>query len=156
MSNSDLAVSVRGLSKSYTIAHNDKRHVTLAEQVLSRIRNPFKGATTEAFAVAAHLSPDILIVDEVLAVGDAEFQQKCLGKMKDVATSGRTVLFVSHSMQAVTALCNCGILLRNGSVEYQGNVSEATGRYLGLVETNLAEGHQPGERRAGPEAIPVP
>ncbi len=70
-----------------------------------------------AFAVAAHLEPEILIVDEVLAVGDAEFQKKCLGKMKDVAGHGRTVLFVSHNMGAVTTLCTSGILLSAGSIE---------------------------------------
>ena len=64
-----------------------------------------------AFAVAAHLEPEILIVDEVLAVGDAEFQKKCLGKMKEVSTNGRTILFVSHNMAAVRGLCNKGMLL---------------------------------------------
>src|SRR5512134_174745 len=67
-----------------------------------------------AFAVAAHLEPEILIVDEVLAVGDAQFQKKCLGKMGEVAKGGRTVLFVSHNMAAVSALCNKGILLEDG------------------------------------------
>ena len=65
-----------------------------------------------AFAVAAHLEPEILIVDEVLAVGDAEFQKKCLGKMQDVAGHGRTVLFVSHNMAAVGALCSHGIVTK--------------------------------------------
>ena len=73
-----------------------------------------------AFAVAAHLEPEILIVDEVLAVGDAQFQKKCLGKMDDVAKAGRTVLFVSHQMTAVTALCQKAILLANGSVPATG------------------------------------
>ena len=75
-----------------------------------------------AFAVAAHLESEILIVDEVLAVGDAEFQKKCLGKMGDVTKGeGRTVLFVSHNMAAVKNLCNSGILLENGKVKYNGN-----------------------------------
>src|SRR5690606_2818648 len=69
-----------------------------------------------AFAVAAHLEPEILIVDEVLAVGDAKFQQRCLGKMQSVASSGRTVLFVSHNMGAVQTLCTRGIVLDHGSV----------------------------------------
>src|SRR5258706_10935567 len=69
-----------------------------------------------AFAVAAHLEPELLIVDEVLAVGDAQFQKKCLGKMKDVAGRGRTVLFVSHNIGAVRTLCSTGILLKNGSL----------------------------------------
>ena len=67
-----------------------------------------------AFAVAAHLEPEILIVDEVLAVGDAEFQKKCLGKMREVATGGRTILFVSHNMQAVSVLCNRGMFFVQG------------------------------------------
>ena len=69
-----------------------------------------------AFAVAAHLEPEILIVDEVLAVGDADFQKKCLGKMNQVTGEGRTVLFVSHSMGAIQALCNRGIILKSGKV----------------------------------------
>jgi lipopolysaccharide transport system ATP-binding protein len=83
-----------------------------------------------AFAVAAHLQPEILIVDEVLAVGDAEFQKKCLGKMHDVATGGRTVLFVSHNMQAVSALCNRCLFLRVGSLAYEGSVKETIELYL--------------------------
>jgi lipopolysaccharide transport system ATP-binding protein len=73
-----------------------------------------------AFAVAAHLNPEILIVDEVLAVGDAEFQKKCLGKMKDVARGGRTVLFVSHNMRTVATLCQRAILMRDGQVAADG------------------------------------
>ena len=73
-----------------------------------------------AFAVAAHLEPEILVVDEVLAVGDAEFQKKCLGKMGDVAHEGRTVLFVSHNMRAIKYLCNKGILLDHGTICYLG------------------------------------
>ncbi len=69
-----------------------------------------------AFAVAAHLEPEILIVDEVLAVGDVAFQKKCLGKMKDVAGSGRTVIFVGHNMAAVKTLCQSGIVLKSGQI----------------------------------------
>ena len=83
-----------------------------------------------AFAVAAHLEPEILIVDEVLAVGDAEFQRKCLGKMGDVARGGRTVLFVSHNMAAVQGLCSRALLLERGRVAFDGPVSEAIRRYL--------------------------
>jgi lipopolysaccharide transport system ATP-binding protein len=83
-----------------------------------------------AFAVAAHLEPEILIVDEVLAVGDAEFQKKCLGKMQDVATTGRTVLFVSHNMQAVSVLCNRGMFLRSGLLEYFGSAKGAIDKYI--------------------------
>jgi lipopolysaccharide transport system ATP-binding protein len=84
-----------------------------------------------AFAVAAHLESEILIVDEVLAVGDADFQKKCLGKMNDVSKGeGRTVLFVSHNMAAVKSLCSKGILLENGSVIQQGDVDYCVSRYL--------------------------
>lgn len=84
-----------------------------------------------AFAVAAHLEPDILIVDEVLAVGDAEFQKKAIGKMQDVSNnSGRTVLFVSHNMAAVKSLCTRGILLENGKMAFEGNVDDVVNLYL--------------------------
>jgi lipopolysaccharide transport system ATP-binding protein len=82
------------------------------------------------FAVAAHLDPEILVVDEVLAVGDAAFQQKCLGKMGEVARSGRTVLFVSHGMAAVERLCQKAALIEKGCVSYYGPVSEGIQRYL--------------------------
>lgn len=83
-----------------------------------------------AFAVAAHLESEILIVDEVLAVGDAEFQKKCLGKMGDVTKGeGRTVLFVSHNMDAVKKLCNTGIYLEKGTVKYKGNISSVIYHY---------------------------
>jgi lipopolysaccharide transport system ATP-binding protein len=81
------------------------------------------------FAVAAHLEPEILIVDEVLAVGDAEFQKKCLGKMKRVSGEGRTVLFVSHNMGAVKALCTRGLLLENGSVIASDEINKVLNRY---------------------------
>ena len=247
-SESDVAISVRGLSKAYTIAHENDRPSTLAENLLRRVRQPFRRARTEtfwalrdlsfnikrgevvgvigrngagkstllkvlsritepttgevdlfgrvgsllevgtgfhpelsgreniflngailgmtkgeiraqfdaivdfagveqfldtpvkryssgmyvrlAFAVAAHLNPEILIVDEVLAVGDAEFQNKCLGKMKDVSRQGRTVLFVSHNMSAVRALCHTGILLKGGKMFMQGPAQDAITEYL--------------------------
>jgi lipopolysaccharide transport system ATP-binding protein len=84
-----------------------------------------------AFAVAAHLEPEILIVDEVLAVGDAQFQQKCLGKIRDVSSHGRTILFVSHSMQAVSALCSSAVLLKGGTVAMQGAVEDVVAAYYG-------------------------
>ena len=83
-----------------------------------------------AFAVAAHLEPEILVVDEVLAVGDAEFQKKCLGKMGEVAHGGRTVLFVSHNMSAIQSLCGRGILLNQGSVKLDGNAYQCVQTYL--------------------------
>lgn len=84
-----------------------------------------------AFAVAAHLEPDILVIDEVLAVGDADFQKKCLGKMQDISKGGRTVIFVSHSMQTVTSLCDSCILLEKGKIKRQGNPSDVILEYLG-------------------------
>ncbi|MCH8329768.1 MAG: ABC transporter ATP-binding protein [Bacteroidetes bacterium] len=83
-----------------------------------------------AFAVAAHLDPEILVIDEVLAVGDAAFQRKCLGKMEEVTGEGRTILFVSHNMNALRKICNKGILLENGSIEFEGSASDAVSFYL--------------------------
>ena len=102
-----------------------------------------------AFAVAAHLEPEILVVDEVLAVGDAEFQRKCLGKMGDVAQQGRTVLFVSHNMSAILRLTQEAIVLKKGQLIKRAPTQEAVDFYLssGLAET--------GERLWGAEDIPV-
>jgi lipopolysaccharide transport system ATP-binding protein len=84
-----------------------------------------------AFAVAAFLEPDILVVDEVLAVGDAEFQKKAIGKMQDVSNKdGRTVIFVSHNMVSIKSLCNKGLVLENGKVKYVGSTSDAINEYL--------------------------
>jgi len=83
-----------------------------------------------AFAVAAHLEPDILIIDEVLAVGDAEFQKKCLNKMQDVGKDGRTVLFVSHSMPAITRMCERVIMIDNAQIKLDGPAHEVVGAYL--------------------------
>lgn len=82
-----------------------------------------------AFAVAAHLEPEILVIDEVLAVGDAAFQKKCLGKMQDVAGHGRTILFVSHNMAAVKSLCNRGVLLDGGMVKAAGDIADVANAY---------------------------
>jgi lipopolysaccharide transport system ATP-binding protein len=93
-----------------------------------------------AFAVAAHLEPEILIVDEVLAVGDAAFQKKCLGKMQDVSSKeGRTILFVSHNMQAVQKLCNQGLFLEKGKLTETGNIEKIIGKYLQSSEAVKAE-----------------
>lgn len=99
-----------------------------------------------AFAVAAHLEPDVLIIDEVLAVGDAEFQKRCLGKMSDVAREGRTVIFVSHNMAAVQKLCARAVWLRDGQVARYGEAGTVIGEYL---EASSARGgetdaHVPG------------
>ena len=83
-----------------------------------------------AFSVAAHLEPEILIVDEVLAVGDMSFQEKCLGKMQTVSSSGRTILFVSHNMDSIRRLCSSGIYLQSGSVKDVGKIEEITTKYL--------------------------
>lgn len=92
-----------------------------------------------AFAVAAHLEPEILLVDEVLAVGDALFQKKCLGKMGEVSRQGRTVLFVSHNMTAVQSLCSRAIWLQAGEVLEAGNVRTVVGRYLQSCSTSSSE-----------------
>lgn len=91
-----------------------------------------------AFAVAAHLEPEILMVDEVLSVGDAQFQKKCLGKMDSVAKAGRTVIFVSHNMAAVTNLCRRGIVLEQGGVKYDGTQTEAVASYLTSCNNEMA------------------
>jgi lipopolysaccharide transport system ATP-binding protein len=107
-----------------------------------------------AFAVAAHLEPEILIVDEVLAVGDMEFQKKCLGKMGDVARGGRTVLFVSHNMATVEALCGRCLLLQDGCVTKDGSVVEVVGHYaqsgsrLGGATINLRDAPRSGSGKA--------
>lgn len=89
------------------------------------------------FAIAAHLDPEILVVDEVLAVGDAEFQKKAIGKMQDVSKGeGRTVLFVSHNMAAVKSLCKSGVVLRNGQLDYMGKAEECVNYY---TSTNISE-----------------
>jgi lipopolysaccharide transport system ATP-binding protein len=88
-----------------------------------------------AFAVAAHLEPEILIVDEVLAVGDAQFQKKCMGKMQEVSQGGRTVLFVSHNMASVTSLTDRIILMNKGSVQFSGATDQGIQQYLADAES---------------------
>jgi lipopolysaccharide transport system ATP-binding protein len=97
-----------------------------------------------AFAVAAHLEPEILVVDEVLAVGDAQFQKKCLGKMEDVSKNeGRTVLFVSHNMAAIKALCSEGIFLQKGSLISKGDINDIIQLYLHNKNTVGSDGSIP-------------
>src|SRR5262249_22129402 len=86
-----------------------------------------------AFSVAAHLISEILLVDEVLAVGDLAFQKKCLGKMHDATRQGRTVLFISHDMTAIKSLCSRGVLLDAGRVAFDGSVDEAVDAYRALL-----------------------
>ncbi len=95
------------------------------------------------FAVAAHLEPEILIVDEVLAVGDAEFQDKCIGKMKDISGEGRTVLFVSHNMASMKALCKKGFLMEKGRMTNKGNMTEIIETYLAKTTKSSATGEIP-------------
>lgn len=93
-----------------------------------------------AFAVAAHLEPDVLVVDEVLAVGDTHFQKKCLGRMEELSNSGRTILFVTHNMDAMLALCNRGLVIDKGEVAFDGGPLEARQHYLSqmsLVEYSV-------------------
>lgn len=92
-----------------------------------------------AFAVAAHLNPEILIVDEVLAVGDTEFQKKCIGKMRDVAKEGRTVIFVSHSMTAINSLCNVCIYLKSGKLNEMGFTDSVINKYMSSENTSVTE-----------------
>lgn len=108
-----------------------------------------------AFAVAAHLEPEILIIDEVLAVGDAEFQKKCLGKMKDVSQNeGRTILFVSHNMQAVNNLCNKAMWLQYGKVKEIGAVSSIVNKYIsGVQQLKLRQSWDNPEEAPGNEYI---
>lgn len=96
-----------------------------------------------AFSVAAHLQPDILIVDEVLAVGDVRFQKKCLGRMEEVAEQGRTVLFVSHNMSAVKSLCSRAIFLEEGRLKAEGDVNKIVDLYLKVEERPKADGTIP-------------
>src|SRR5436309_7052925 len=92
-----------------------------------------------AFAVAAHLEPEILLIDEILAVGDAAFQRKCLGRMGDVAREGRTVLFVSHNMAVMQALCRRGVFLDGGRVRADAPIGDAVSVYLRQVEAMMTE-----------------
>ncbi len=105
------------------------------------------------FAVAAHLEPDILLIDEVLAVGDAAFQKKCLGKMSDVASGGRTVIFVSHNMAAVNRLCTHGMVLDHGKLAYYGSAEQATRLYFGGSMSSMAEQVWSAENAPGDAAV---
>jgi lipopolysaccharide transport system ATP-binding protein len=102
-----------------------------------------------AFSVAAHLEPEILLVDEVLAVGDVGFQRKCIGKMSEVASEGRTVVFVSHNMAIIQALCKRGILLERGAVVVDAPIQEAVAAYLRTVESDASTELADREDRTG-------
>jgi len=108
--------------------------------------------TRLAFAVAAHLDPEILIVDEVLSVGDAQFQKKCMGVMNGAAREGRTVLFVSHNMAAVSNLCQRGLLLEGGRLAYAGSQAEAVSRYLKNPNAGVSSLRDRADREGGGQA----
>jgi len=119
--------SILGMSKQEISAKFDE--IVAFAEVEQFLDTPVKRYSSGmyvrlAFAVAAHLEPEILIVDEVLAVGDAAFQKKCIGKMKDVSNSGRTILFVSHHMASIQSLCNKAIVLKNGTVDFPLSTTE--------------------------------
>ena len=273
MSSSDIAISVRGLGKSYTIVHGQQRRPTFRDLVMDRLRNPFKRAQKEtfwalkdvsfdirkgevvgiigrngagkstllkilsriteptageidlyghvgsllevgtgfhpeltgreniflngailgmsraevrrqfdaivdfseveqfldtpvkryssgmyvrlAFSVAAHLNPDILIVDEVLAVGDAAFQKKCLGKMDAVASTGRTVLFVSHNLATINRMCKSALLLDGGRVAHEGATVDVVNHYLRSGTSSCAARQWPDADRAPGNSIAI-
>jgi lipopolysaccharide transport system ATP-binding protein len=130
--------SILGMDRAYI----DRRFEEIVEfaGVAAFIDTPVKRFSSGmylrlAFSVAAHLEPEILIVDEVLAVGDAEFQRKCLGKMEDVTGEGRTVLFVSHNMNAIQRLCSRSILLEGGRMVAHGETDGIVRRYLGSLDS---------------------
>src|SRR5204863_240013 len=108
---SDTAIRVAGISKQYRLGQI---------QAYGTLRDSIGMAVRLAFSVGAHLETEIILVDEVLSVGDVEFQRKCLGKMEDVTSEGRTVVFVSHNLTAVRRLCSRAILLKSGEVEADG------------------------------------
>src|SRR5262249_54422454 len=95
-----------------------------------------------AFAVAAHLEPEILLVDEVLAVGDAQFQKKCFSKMQEIGRGGRTILFVSHNMSAVRTICSRGVVLKAGRLVDQGEINDVVDRYLADVNQDTGSARQ--------------
>jgi lipopolysaccharide transport system ATP-binding protein len=144
--------SILGMKKS-RIAEKFDAIVEFAE-VEKFIDTPVKhyssGMYTRlAFAVAAHLEPEILIVDEVLAVGDAQFQKKCLGKMQDVAHAGRTVLFVSHNMGAIQSLCSHAILLRQGQLLKSGPTGEVVQAFLSNLNQVTGNAFEDNPERSG-------
>jgi lipopolysaccharide transport system ATP-binding protein len=129
--------AILGLKKAETKSRFDE--IVAFSEVEKFLDTPVKRYSTGmmmrlAFAVAAHLEPEILLVDEVLAVGDVAFQRRCIGKMGEVAREGRTVLFVSHNMALVQALCSRGILLESGRIVADGPISETVDHYLAGLE----------------------
>jgi lipopolysaccharide transport system ATP-binding protein len=147
--------AILGMSRREIIAKFDE--IVAFAEVERFIDTPVKHYSSGmglklGFAVAAHLEPEILVVDEVLAVGDAAFQKKCLGKMGDVARQGRTVLFVSHNMAAVRSLCTRGLLLDGGRVSMVGSVESIVSEYLGASVGATSERVWDDERTAPGDA----
>src|SRR5579859_1289855 len=128
-----LSGAILGMSKAEIVRKFDE--IVAFSEVERFIDTPLKHYSSGmgmrlAFAVAAHLEPEILLVDEVLSVGDASFQKKCLGKMQELSRGGRTILFVSHNMAAVKALCARALLMRDGTITASGKVSDVADEYL--------------------------
>lgn len=131
--------TILGMRRNEIVRHFDE--IVEFAEVQQFIDTPVKRYSSGmymrlAFAVAAHLEPEILVVDEVLAVGDVAFQQKCLGKMNEVSRSGRTVLFVSHNLAAVTQLCHSGLLLHQGRIQRQGKIGDVVQDYIGIASSS--------------------
>lgn len=142
--NTYLSGAILGMKKSYIDEKYDE--IIAFSGIEKFVDTPVKRYSSGmlvrlGFAVAAHLQPDILLVDEVLAVGDASFRKKCLGKMHDVANEGRTVIFVSHNMRAITSLCNRAIRMHAGQIVDEGNPAAVVDRYLssGDIKENISE-----------------
>jgi len=148
--------SVLGMRRSEILQHFDE--IVDFSEIGKFIDTPVKFYSSGmyvrlAFAIAAHLDPDVLIIDEALAVGDVNFQQKCIDKMRDSARSGKTVLFVTHSMNIVEEICDRAVFLKNGKVEMIGDTSKVVSTYLGATSQDLTTSwkatkanyiHQPG------------
>jgi lipopolysaccharide transport system ATP-binding protein len=137
-----LSGSILGMRKAEIAARFDE--IVAFAEVERFLETPVKRYSSGmqvrlAFAVAAHLEPEILLVDEILAVGDAAFQRKCLGRMGDVAREGRTVLFVSHNMAVMQALCRRGIFLDDGRVQADAAIRDAVSEYLRQVEESITD-----------------
>ena len=134
--------AILGMSRRETVTKFDE--IVDFSGVRDFIDMPIKRYSTGmsvrlAFAVAAHLDPEILLLDEVLTVGDRAFQEKCVARINEITKSGRTVVFVSHDVSSVARLCNRGVLLNNGSVAYQGDIDETISRYLSSKSLGSAE-----------------
>jgi lipopolysaccharide transport system ATP-binding protein len=136
--------AILGMSKKQITQQFDEIVEFAGDQIIKFLDTPVKRYSSGmyvrlGFAISAHLDPDILIVDEVLAVGDADFQKKSLGKMKEVASKEKTILFVSHNLTAVANLCNKTLHLEKGYVKQFGETGEVLNNYLSAMQNNLLE-----------------